>query len=71
MSKVKKGCYKYCIVPNCINTTIKTPTKVFFHVPLQKEKRKKWCKVMKRDLIGPRSTKYVCEDHFDVSINKY
>ncbi|XP_050500902.1 uncharacterized protein LOC126880873 [Diabrotica virgifera virgifera] len=66
MSNIKKGCYKYCIVPNCTSTTIKTPNKIFFHVPLQTDKRKKWCKLMKRDLIGPKSIKYVCEEHFDI-----
>nr|XP_026484701.1 uncharacterized protein LOC113392466 isoform X2 [Vanessa tameamea] len=66
MAEVKKSAYKYCIVPMCQSTTVKNPNKIFFRVPNNITIRKKWCKVMKRDLIGPKSTKYVCEDHFDV-----
>ncbi|XP_046970931.1 uncharacterized protein LOC124537975 [Vanessa cardui] len=66
MEEAKKIAYKYCIVPMCQSTTVKNPDKIFFRVPNNMTIRKKWCKVMKRDLIGPRSTKYVCEDHFDV-----
>lgn len=66
MSDQKKCSYKYCIVPECHSTTFKTPNKIFFRVPNDANKRKKWCKLMRRDLIGPNSTKYVCEDHFDV-----
>ncbi|XP_038222773.1 uncharacterized protein LOC119840294 [Zerene cesonia] len=62
----KKHSYKYCIVPTCRSTTFKCPNKLFFHVPNNPVRRRQWCEVMKRDLIGPKSTNYVCEDHFDV-----
>lgn len=70
MPKVKPKNYKYCIVPKCTNTTIKTPDKYFFDVPRQEKLRKKWCQIMRRDDKVPLSSKSVqhcCEDHFDVS----
>lgn len=69
MAGTKKYAYKYCIVPLCQSTTVKNLNKSFFRVPSDLNKRKMWCKLMRRDLIGPKSTKYVCEDHFDVSTN--
>lgn len=62
--------YKYCIVPKCTNTTIKTPEKLFFNVPKDPKLRKKWYATVKRDdKIPPsaRTARYCCEDHFDVS----
>ncbi|CAG4906830.1 unnamed protein product [Colias eurytheme] len=66
MQEVKKISYKYCIVPECTNTTRKTPEKVFFRISSDAKIRKQWCKVMRRDNISPKSCLYCCEDHFNV-----
>ncbi|KAJ8704944.1 hypothetical protein PYW08_012264 [Mythimna loreyi] len=62
----KKPTYKYCIVPKCKNTIRNAPNKVFFHVPRGADIRKKWCKIMKRDMVSPSTCLYCCEDHFDI-----
>ena len=43
LQKLKKLNYKNCLVPNCKNTTIVTPTKEFLRVPENELKRKAWC----------------------------
>ncbi|KAJ0169998.1 hypothetical protein K1T71_014604 [Dendrolimus kikuchii] len=59
--------YKHCIVPQCINTTIKTPQKLFFYVPKDKQIRRKWLQLAKRDTnVSSISRMYFCEDHFDL-----
>ncbi|XP_061724443.1 uncharacterized protein LOC133530526 isoform X3 [Cydia pomonella] len=60
--------YKYCAVPQCKNTSIKTPNKLFVHVPKNKTTRYKWLKLAKRDPTKtlPTSNLYFCEDHFDM-----
>lgn len=60
--------YKYCAVPLCQNTTIKTPQKLFVYVPIQKEIRKQWFRLARRDKPPTSKNVYFCEDHFDVSI---
>ena len=40
--------YKWCFVPKCKNTTIKTPTKLFFPVPKNNELRKQWFQSARR-----------------------
>lgn len=60
---------KYCIVPWCFNSTVKTPDKLFFYVPEDPKMRKKCMTAVKRvDAIGPKTKAHCCEDHFDVSI---
>lgn len=60
--------YKYCIVPQCESSTIKTPTKLFVHVPRKEQMRKKWLQLARRDVnVASDSKMYFCEDHFDVS----
>lgn len=64
--------YKYCVVPQCKSTTIKTPNKLFIYVPNNKQIRKKWLKLARKDDANRLSTDsrmYFCEDHFDVSID--
>lgn len=64
--------YKYCIVPKCRNTTLKTPNKLFFLVPKNAILRKKWCRIMRRNDQVPLSSStslFCCEDHFNVSTN--
>ncbi|VVC89748.1 unnamed protein product [Leptidea sinapis] len=48
--------YRWCSVPLCTNTSIKTPEK------------KKWLELARRDLEGilPTTQLYFCEDHFDL-----
>ncbi|XP_045456129.1 uncharacterized protein LOC123665951 [Melitaea cinxia] len=60
--------YKWCAVPQCKNTSIKTPKKVFVHVPNKKIIRDKWLKLARRnpnDVVS-NSPLYFCEDHFDL-----
>ncbi|KAJ8983632.1 hypothetical protein NQ317_004270 [Molorchus minor] len=60
--------YKYCIVPQCKITTIKTPNKLFIYVPNNEQIRKKWLKLARRDDVHSLSTNsrmYFCADHFD------
>ncbi|XP_047527061.1 uncharacterized protein LOC125064183 [Vanessa atalanta] len=61
--------YKYCIVPQCESTTIKTPDKLFIYVPNNKEIRRKWLKMARRQdalTLSTNSSIYFCEDHFDL-----
>lgn len=63
---------KYCIVPQCFNSTVKTPDKLFFNVPGDPKMRKKWMTAVKRmDSISPKTKAHCCEDHFDVSTQIY
>lgn len=62
--------YKWCIVPNCINTSIKTPEKVFVRVPRNAKQRVLWIKAVRREqsAFSDKNTfLFVCEDHFNVS----
>ncbi|XP_046976564.1 uncharacterized protein LOC124542681 isoform X2 [Vanessa cardui] len=59
--------YKYCIVPQCESSTIKTPDKLFIHVPRKEQMRKKWLQLARRDVnVASDSRMYFCEDHFDL-----
>jgi len=45
--------YRWCFVPGCKNTTIKTPEKSYLSVPKDEKKRQLWCRVPHRDqLVG-------------------
>lgn len=59
--------YKYCVVPQCKSTTKKCPEKLFFTVPSNEALRAKWCTMMNRKDIIKGKSKYICEDHFEVS----
>lgn len=68
VEQIKKN-YKYCIVPNCKNTTVTSPAKIFITLPKNIKTRKLWQKAMRRiDFVSDNSTKYCCEDHFNVSV---
>lgn len=60
--------YKWCVVPACTNTTIKTPEKLFISVPKKPKIRKKWLQLARRDpqAIVNDSTVFFCEDHFNM-----
>ncbi|CAH2103320.1 unnamed protein product [Euphydryas editha] len=60
--------YKCCAVPMCKSTSIRTPKKLFIHVPKNAQIRRKWLKLAKRHpaSLTPKSTSYFCEDHFDL-----
>lgn len=62
--------YKWCVVPKCTNTSLKTPQKVFVSVPTNPKKRNKWLQLARRDpkSILSHTNVFMCEDHFDVSI---
>lgn len=68
--KMNTKVYKWCAVPQCKNTSIKTPNKVFVHVPNKKIIRHQWLKLARRNPndVVTNSAIYFCEDHFDVSI---
>ena len=69
---------KYCLVPRCQSSSIKTPEKIFISLPvgsstkLQK-KRKLWLLAMRRNDtdISDNTRGFVCEDHFNVSVFLY
>ncbi|XP_056640635.1 uncharacterized protein LOC130447696 [Diorhabda sublineata] len=60
--------YKWCIVPQCSNTSSKTPGKLFIHVPRAIKERKQWIKRAGRDpeSLSTSTSIYICEDHFDL-----
>ncbi|XP_047542879.1 zinc finger protein 655-like isoform X2 [Vanessa atalanta] len=60
--------YRWCAVPQCENTSIKTPNKLFVFVPQKKNIRDKWLRLARRDTtaILPSTHLYFCEDHFDM-----
>ena len=61
--------YRYCMVPNCKNTTITARDKTFINVPLNPKQRKLWLRAARRDPkdLSAKSHLHVCEDHFNVS----
>ncbi|KAG6439562.1 hypothetical protein O3G_MSEX000878 [Manduca sexta] len=60
--------YRICAVPLCQNTCIKTPSKLFIHVPQPQNLRVKWLQLARRDptSVSAKSSIYFCEDHFDL-----
>ena len=63
--------YKWCVAPQCVNTSIKSPNKLFIYVPHNKKIRYQWLNLARRDpkAYELNSHVYFCEDHFDVSMN--
>ncbi|KAK5645278.1 hypothetical protein RI129_006578 [Pyrocoelia pectoralis] len=62
-----KKSHKYCIVPMCTSTSIKTPNKTFVTLPKAPKVRKQWQMAMKRvEILSNHSTYFVCEDHFNL-----
>ncbi|XP_066258136.1 uncharacterized protein [Euwallacea similis] len=57
---------KWCFVPGCTNTSIKTPEKIFLTVPNNMQRKKKWFRAVKRELkhVSIKTHFYCCEDHF-------
>ncbi|KAL0861404.1 hypothetical protein ABMA27_008948 [Loxostege sticticalis] len=43
--------YKWCAVPQCTNTSLKTPNKVFIYVPNDKTMRYKWLTLARCHMI--------------------
>lgn len=72
-SVVNKGPYKYCLVPECKSTSLRTPDKIFVSLPAantkQKYKRKLWLNAMGRNEndLAESTRGHVCENHFNVS----
>ncbi|KAI5646810.1 THAP domain-containing protein [Phthorimaea operculella] len=60
--------YKWCAVPKCTNTSIKTPEKLFVSVPKDVKVRRKWLQLARRDPrhISRNTNAFFCEDHFDM-----
>lgn len=66
----KRASNKYCVVPECRNTSRNAPEKVFISVPFDPATRKVWQKAMRRDVfVSEKSHVYCCADHFNVSLN--
>lgn len=65
--------YRWCIISQCKNTSVKSKEKTFISVPIEKAARQIWIENCGRNPAEFSSTSviYVCEDHFDVSIVKY
>ena len=61
--------YKWCVVPQCTNTSKSNPDKLFVSVPKDPKRRKMWLKLARRDpkSISSTSNVFMCEDHFNVS----
>lgn len=69
---------KYCLVPQCQSSTIKTPEKIFVSLPVGpcaklKKKRKLCLRAMRRNEtdISENTSGFVCEDHLNVSAFLY
>ncbi|XP_069359138.1 probable inactive protein kinase DDB_G0270444 [Maniola hyperantus] len=63
--------YKYCIVPGCKSTTVRTPDKLFFSIPTGEPRRRWWgavgCEPRKWDKpLSLMCNRFCCEDHFDL-----
>ncbi|XP_041986258.1 uncharacterized protein LOC121738345 isoform X1 [Aricia agestis] len=60
--------YKWCAVPECKNTSLKTPEKIFVSVPTNPKRRKMWLQLARRDpkSVLSHSNIFMCEDHFDI-----
>ncbi|KAF2895971.1 hypothetical protein ILUMI_10202 [Ignelater luminosus] len=66
-TKQKRAHSKYCAVPECTNTSLKTPNKIFISIPKDNKKRISWQRAMRRaQFLSPKSHKYCCEDHFNL-----
>lgn len=68
--------FKRCVVPApvCTNSTINSPEKIFLYVPKDPQRRNNWFAAIVNstniDLQWHMLTNYyICEDHFDVSID--
>ncbi|KAG5880497.1 hypothetical protein JTB14_010089 [Gonioctena quinquepunctata] len=58
---------KYCLVPDCPNTSMNAPEKLFINVPSDIKIRNVWQKAMRREVfVSNKSHVYCCEDHFKV-----
>lgn len=62
---------KWCFVPRCESTSIRTPNKIFITVPRNFEYKKKWFKAARRDMPKSKTVFFCCEDHFDVSATHF
>lgn len=70
--------YKYCLVPQCKSSSIRTPGKIFISLPVGssdklKKRRNLWLQAMRRNKsdISKNTRGFVCEDHFNVSTKHY
>ncbi|XP_018569395.1 uncharacterized protein LOC108909508 [Anoplophora glabripennis] len=59
---------KWCFIPKCTNTSVKTPSKIFVTVPVAPKRRENWFAAARRNVteVSPTSAVYCCEDHFDL-----
>ncbi|KAF2882808.1 hypothetical protein ILUMI_23320 [Ignelater luminosus] len=60
--------YKWCVVPQYTNTSIKTPEKMFVSIPKNTKIRKKWLMLARRNPkdIAASTNAFMCEDHFNI-----
>ncbi|XP_012279849.1 uncharacterized protein LOC105699442 [Orussus abietinus] len=79
MSQIAKvlspAMHKQCFVPNCNNSTTKTPNKIFINVPRNQDVRKLWCNAAGCPIESLSYMAFCCQDHFnlehDVESNPY
>lgn len=62
---VMKG-VKVCFVKGCLNNSEGSPEKVFITVPLDESRRRAWFEAARQQYVS-KSTRFCCEDHFNVS----
>nr|XP_037874148.1 uncharacterized protein LOC110384711 isoform X14 [Bombyx mori] len=60
--------YRWCVVPQCRNTSKSSPNKLFIDVPRKADIRRKWLDLARRNHqnMSVTSPVYFCEDHFDL-----
>ncbi|KAG5867090.1 hypothetical protein JTB14_007100 [Gonioctena quinquepunctata] len=62
---------KYCLVPDCPNTSKNAPEKWFINVPSDIKIRNVWQKATRREVfVSNKSHVYCCEDHFKITMSK-
>ncbi|KAF4517946.1 hypothetical protein B566_EDAN005312, partial [Ephemera danica] len=62
--------FKSCYVPECMNTILNSPDKIFVTLPTDEENRRQWllaANISKEELFDLPKHLYFCEDHFQKS----
>ena len=60
--------YKWCVVPQCTNTSINSPNKLFVPVSTNPKRRKMWLQLTRNSKsVLSHLNVFMCEDQLDVS----
>ncbi|KAI5745911.1 hypothetical protein M8J76_015455 [Diaphorina citri] len=60
---------RYCLFPNCYNSTRRTPDKLFFNIPKEKDMKAKFLEAIQykdTKILNNSTPYYICEDHFEL-----